>query len=80
LTLLASSQPGAAAASRLRARREIAETLALDAATRGWDREVQRHRCTSQRIDKLLADLGQPHDGPCDTPENDDPLDSSLAH
>ncbi|MCX4663076.1 hypothetical protein [Streptomyces uncialis] len=27
---------------------------------RGWGREVERHRCTSDRIDKLLADLGQP--------------------
>ncbi|WP_405186591.1 hypothetical protein OG582_22305 [Streptomyces anulatus] len=44
----------------LRARREVEQTLALDAAQRGWDREVERHRCTSDRIDKLLADLGQP--------------------
>ncbi|WP_326589358.1 site-specific integrase [Streptomyces brevispora] len=47
-------------APRLRARREVEQTLALDAAQRGWDREVERHRCTSDRIDKLLADLGQP--------------------
>lgn len=47
-------------APRPRARREIEETLALDAAARGWDREVERHRCTSRRIEKLLADLGQP--------------------
>jgi hypothetical protein len=37
-------------------------TFALDAA-RGWDREVERHRCTSQRIEKPLADLGQPLEG-----------------
>ncbi|MFI5621791.1 hypothetical protein [Streptomyces sp. NPDC051567] len=36
------------------------QTLAHDAAERGWDREVERHCCTSDRIDKLLADLGQP--------------------
>jgi integrase len=47
-------------APRLRARREVEQTLAHDAAERGWDREVERHRCTSDRIDKLLADLGQP--------------------
>ncbi|MFD7721303.1 tyrosine-type recombinase/integrase [Streptomyces sp. NPDC059814] len=47
-------------APRLRARREVEQTLALDAAQRGWEREVERHRCTSDRIDKLLADLGQP--------------------
>ncbi|MFB6782884.1 tyrosine-type recombinase/integrase [Streptomyces sp. NPDC056352] len=47
-------------APRLRARREVELTLARDAAERGWDREVERHRCTSERIDRLLADLGQP--------------------
>jgi hypothetical protein len=46
-------------APRLRARLEVERTLARDAAERGWDREVERHRCTSQRIDNL-ADLGQP--------------------
>jgi hypothetical protein len=34
-------------APRLRARRSIEQTLALDAAQHGWDREVERHRCTS---------------------------------
>jgi hypothetical protein len=53
-------------APRLRARHEVEETLALDAAARGWDREVERHRCTSQRIEKLLSDLGQPFGGPSD--------------
>jgi hypothetical protein len=33
---------------------------------RGWDREVERHWCTSQRIEKLLSDLGQPFGGPGD--------------
>lgn len=47
-------------APRLRARREVEQTLARDAAERGWDREVERHRCTSDRIDRLLADLGEP--------------------
>ncbi len=55
-------------APRLRARRQVEQTLALDAAERGWDREVERHRCTSERIKKLLADLGQPFD---DTTEDD---------
>jgi len=48
------------------------ETLALNAAAHGWDREIERHRCTSQRIEKLLADLGEPLDNPGGTPENDD--------
>lgn len=47
-------------APRLRARREVEQTYALDAAQRGWDREVERHRCTGDRIDKLLLGLGQP--------------------
>ncbi|WP_406361538.1 hypothetical protein [Streptomyces sp. NBC_01579] len=45
------------------------QTLALDAAERGWDRE--RHRCTSLRIEKLLADLNEPLDGPNESPEVD---------
>lgn len=55
-------------APRLRARREIEESLVLDAAARGWDREVERHRYTSERIEKLLADLGQPVNDPGGTP------------
>ena len=51
-------------APRLRARREVEETLAIDAAERGWNREVERQRCTSQRIEKLLTDLGHPFDSP----------------
>ncbi|MFJ5811218.1 hypothetical protein [Streptomyces sp. NPDC093093] len=47
-------------APRLRTRRRVEQTLALDAAERGWDREVERHRCTSQRIEKLLTDLNEP--------------------
>ncbi|WP_214354884.1 hypothetical protein, partial [Streptomyces sp. CJ_13] len=47
-------------APRLRTRRRVEQTLALGAAERGWDREVERHRCTSQRIEKLLADLNEP--------------------
>jgi integrase len=59
-------------APRLRARRQVEQTLAADAAERGWDRELERHRCTSERIEKLLTDLGQPIDGPDDdTPEDD---------
>jgi hypothetical protein len=56
-------------APRLRARRQVEETLALDAAAHGWEREVERHRCTSQRIEKLLVGLGQPFEDPTDTPE-----------
>ena len=58
-------------APRLRARRQVEQTLAQDAAQRGWDREVERHRCTSERIKKLLADLGQPFNELNDTPEDD---------
>ena len=58
-------------APRLCARYEIEQTVALDAAARGWDREIERQRCTGERIEKLLADLGQPLDGPGDTPLRD---------
>jgi len=41
--------------------------LTLDAVARGWDRDVERHRCTSQHIENQLTDLGQsitePEDG-----------------
>ena len=40
------------------------QTLALDAADRGWAREVERHRCTANRIESLLADLGETLDEP----------------
>ena len=59
-------------APRLRARRRIEQTLAADAAHHGWTREVERHHCTADRIQKLLTDLGLPVDNPSDTPE--DPL------
>lgn len=65
-------------APRLRARRDLEETLALDAAAHGWDREVERHHCTSERIEKLLADLGQTIEDPTDTPDEDDQLDLST--
>jgi hypothetical protein len=33
-----------------------------DAETRGWDREVQRHQRTADRITGLLEELGEPHE------------------
>jgi len=30
-----------------------------DAHTRGWAREVERHRATLRRIEELLAQLGR---------------------
>src|SRR5438128_826297 len=53
-------------APRLRRRRQVELTLIKDAAAQGWIREVERHRCTIQRIDQLLADLNEPADGPVD--------------
>ncbi|TDC65833.1 site-specific integrase [Micromonospora sp. KC207] len=55
-------------APRLRARREGEQTLALDAAEHGWAREVERHRCTADRIEKLLTDLGETLDEPSPRP------------
>jgi len=49
-------------APRLRSRRQRELGLTEDAASRGWEREVERHRCTAQRIEQLLAELGEPLD------------------
>jgi len=53
-------------APRLRRRRRLERQLAEDAAGRGWEREIERHRCTAARIEKLLDDLGEALDGPED--------------
>lgn len=50
-------------APRLRRRRTRELGLIEDARSRGWQREVERHQCTVQRIEQLLADLGEPLDG-----------------
>jgi hypothetical protein len=34
--------------------------LAADAASRGWGREVERHRCAAARIEQLLGELNEP--------------------
>ncbi len=49
-------------APRLRERRHVELSLAIDAATRGWPREIERHQYTAQRIERLLAELGEPLD------------------
>lgn len=51
-------------APRLRRRRKTEALLIEDALARGWEREAERHRSTVRRIDHLLADLGEPLDGP----------------
>lgn len=51
-------------APRLRHRRRIEQELVEDARQHGWQREVGRHQCTVKRIEQLLADLGEPLDGP----------------
>jgi integrase len=45
-------------APRLRSRRQREVALIDDAASRGWSREVERHRSTVGRIEQLLAELG----------------------
>lgn len=47
-------------APRLKARREKEFALIEDAISNGWEREVERHRCTVGRIEQLLEDLGEP--------------------
>jgi len=51
-------------APRLRRRWRTEQALVEDAATHGWQREVERHRCTQRRIEQLLTDLGEPIEGP----------------
>lgn len=45
---------------RLRARLVIEDQLIDDAIARGWDREVERHRATRNRIEHLLRELSAP--------------------
>ncbi len=47
-------------APRLRVRRVRELELMEDAAARGWEREVERHKCTTRRIEQLLMELGEP--------------------
>jgi integrase len=47
-------------APRLRSRRQRELQLIEDAANHGWEREVERHRCTARRLEELLTQLGQP--------------------
>lgn len=54
-------------APRLRQRLTTEHTLIADAAARGWDREVERHQRTADRLTALLADLGAQPDDPPDT-------------
>jgi ferric-dicitrate binding protein FerR (iron transport regulator) len=51
-------------------------TLAADAEARGWAREVERHRATAARLEQLLAELGEPVEGPM----AEDPLRAPNAH
>jgi len=47
-------------APRLTQRHQLELTLVQDAIERGWDREVERHQHTADRLKQLLHDLGQP--------------------
>lgn len=48
-------------APRLRQRLATEHTLIADATARGWDREVERHQRTADRLTALLADLDVNH-------------------
>jgi hypothetical protein len=47
-------------APRLRARRQRELGLIANAQSHNWEREVQRHQGSVQRIEQLLAALGEP--------------------
>lgn len=50
-------------APRLRRRRKNELALIDDAISRGWEKEVERHRCSIKRIEQLLQDLEEPLEG-----------------
>jgi hypothetical protein len=50
-------------APRLRRRRKNELALIDDAISRGWEKEVERHRCTIKRIEQLLQDVEEPLEG-----------------
>jgi len=45
-------------APRLRARLAVEQQLIDDAVARGWEREIERHTATQQRLQQLLSELG----------------------
>jgi hypothetical protein len=51
-------------APRLRERLCLERQLADDAREHGWEREIDRHRRTADRISSLLAELGEQADDP----------------
>ncbi|HJT57735.1 MAG TPA: hypothetical protein VJ761_14640 [Ktedonobacteraceae bacterium] len=51
-------------APRLRRRLRIEHELIEEAQVRGWQREVERHQCALQRIERLLLGLNESLDGP----------------
>ncbi|HKS44976.1 MAG TPA: hypothetical protein VJT49_07625 [Amycolatopsis sp.] len=51
-------------APRLRSRLARERQLIQDATERNWPREIERHEAITRRIQELLAELGEPCDGP----------------
>jgi hypothetical protein len=51
-------------APRLRRERRRELELVEDARAHRWQRELERYQSTVKRIEELLADLGEPLDGP----------------
>ncbi|MGG7569194.1 tyrosine-type recombinase/integrase [Streptomyces sirii] len=49
-------------APRLRERLCVEQQLITDAQDRGWEREIERHQRTADRLRNLLDDLGEPHE------------------
>jgi len=73
-------------APRLRSRRQRELQLIDDAASHGWEREIERHQSTVRRIEQLLAELRMPVDndhgssasaGAIDQPGRVDPVEES---
>ncbi|MGH3802950.1 MAG: hypothetical protein ACRDTD_23030 [Pseudonocardiaceae bacterium] len=58
---------------------QVDQTLALDAVAR-LDREIERHRCTSQHIEKLLTDLNDPFEEYVDAQQRGGPKGSMSVN
>jgi integrase len=69
----------AAYAPRLRSRRQCELQLIEDAASHGWEREIERHRSTVRRIEQLLAELRMPIDGDQESSVGIGPLNPPCA-
>ena len=66
-------------APRLQARLAVEKQLIEDATARGWQREIERHTATHQRIERLLRELDEPADQGLRTPQDPQRANPSVC-